>query len=66
MERMNRMVVRKMTADSQEYKNDDAGFVDGTPQERWQRFWELFAAASYFVDLTKPIQRNVVRKIHAN
>jgi hypothetical protein len=64
---MNKMVIKKMTYDSPEFKDSRAEFVNGTPQYRWEQFWELLLAANFFTkhyaDFSKPLRRDVVNVI---
>ena len=68
MERLNKMVVKKMSVNSPEYKENNLWIVDGTPQELWNIIWEHNALAASFHDKNsfwyKPLQRNVVRKFY--
>jgi hypothetical protein len=61
------ITVKKTTMGSQEDIDCDAGFVDGTPQYRWDKFWELLlttnAFTKHYADFSKPLRRDVVNII---
>ena len=66
---MREITIKKIKMGSQEDIDSDAGFVDGTPEHRWNVFWELASVASLFsqdrLDFNKPLNRKVVRKVYA-
>ena len=66
---MREITINKIQMGSQEDIDSDAGFIDGTPEHRWNEFWKLVSVASWFsqgkFDFDKPLNRNVVRKIYA-
>ncbi|MDR2580946.1 MAG: hypothetical protein LBC85_08145 [Fibromonadaceae bacterium] len=66
---MRKITVKKKQMGSQEDIDSDAGFVDGTPEHRWNEFWELVTAVSWVTqgkfDFDKPLNRNVARKVYA-
>ena len=61
------ITVKKVIMGSQEDIDSDAGFVEGTPQERWDKFWELLLAMNpftkHYADFSKPLRRDVVKII---
>ncbi|MCL2284223.1 MAG: hypothetical protein FWC26_12980 [Fibromonadales bacterium] len=63
------ITVKKVIMGSQEDIDSDAGFVDGTPQYRWDQFWKLIAATNVFTkhyaDFSKPLRRDIVNIIRA-
>ena len=65
---MGGIVVRKIYAGSPEYVEDNLLIVDRTPQYCWEEFWEFAPVISAFsrgeCDFSKPVQRNVARKIY--
>ena len=65
---MDRMTVKKIYAGSPEYVEDDLSIVDGTPQYCWEQFWKFAPVIAAFsrgeCDFSKPVQRNVARKIY--
>jgi len=66
MERMNRMVARKMTADSQEYKESNMWIIDKTPQELWSIISDTNKIAFSLVglDAHQRLNKNVARKYY--
>jgi hypothetical protein len=64
---MNKIVVKKIDTNSPEYKEDDSMIIDGTPQECWDKFWEVILAMNVFTkhyaDFSKPLRRDVVNII---
>jgi len=60
MERLNRNIAKKMSMDSQEFKENDFWIVEGTPQELWNEFWDLMK-----LSVSKPLNRKVARKFYA-
>jgi len=63
---MNRNItIKKVMMGSQEDIDSDAGFVDGTPQSRWDKFWELVLATNaftkHYADFSKPLRKDVVK-----
>jgi len=69
MERLNRNIVKKMSMDSQEFKENDFWIVEGTPQELWNEFWDLMQFTTSLnkdaLDISKPLNRKVARKFYA-
>jgi len=63
------ITVKKVIMGSQEDIDNDAGFVDGTPQYRWDQFWELLSVVNaftkHYADFSKPLRRDVVNIIRA-
>jgi len=60
VERLNKSIAKKMSMDSQEFKENDFWIVEGTPQELWNEFWDLMK-----LFISKPLNRNVARKFYA-
>jgi hypothetical protein len=61
------ITIKKVIMGSQEDIDSDAGLVDGTPQYRWDQFWELMSVANdfskHYADFSKPLRRDVVNII---
>jgi hypothetical protein len=66
MERMNRMVVKKMTADSQEYKESNLWIIDGTFQYLWDVISDTnkLAFSLMGLDINQRLKKNVVNKFY--
>ena len=68
MQRLNKNVVKKMDMNSKEFEENDYWIVEGTPQYLWNEFWDLMNLASSLnreaFDISKPLNRNVARKIY--
>jgi hypothetical protein len=66
MERLNKMAVRKMTADSQEYKESNMWIVNGTPQELWDIIFDTNKIAFSLVGLNaqQRLKKSVVKKYY--
>ena len=64
---MTKMAVKKMQYGSPEFRDSEADIVEGTPQDRWDMYWELLLAANIFTkhyaDFSKPLRRDVVKII---
>ncbi|GBU24560.1 hypothetical protein R83H12_01194 [Fibrobacteria bacterium R8-3-H12] len=61
------ITIKKVIMGSQEDIDSDAGFVDGTPQHRWNKFWELVLATNaftkHYADFSKPLRKDVINII---
>lgn len=64
---MRNITVKKVQMGSQEDIDSDAGFVEGTPQYRWEQFWKLLLATNIFTkhyaDFSLPLRRDIVNII---
>ena len=68
MPRLNKNIIKKMNMNSKEFEENDYWIVEGTPQYLWNEFWDLMNLASSLnreaFDISKPLNRNVARKIY--
>jgi hypothetical protein len=59
------ITIKKVIMGSQEDIDSDAGFVEGTPQYRWDKFWELVMATNaftkHYADFSKPLRKDVIK-----
>jgi len=69
VEKLNKNIVKKMSMDSQEFKENDFWIVEGTPQHLWDEFWDLMQFTTHLnkdaIDISKPLNRKVARKFYA-
>ena len=68
MGKMDRTVIKKIHMDSPEFEEANMCICRGTPQECWDEFWDFAPTITAFSrgkwDFSKPIRRDVIRKIY--